>query len=44
MIGKVVATANGKPLGEAPVVALAAVERAGFFERMRQHIAALFSK
>jgi D-alanyl-D-alanine carboxypeptidase (penicillin-binding protein 5/6) len=44
VIGKVVATANGKPLGEAPVVALAGVERAGFFERMRQHIAALFSK
>jgi D-alanyl-D-alanine carboxypeptidase (penicillin-binding protein 5/6) len=44
VVGKVVATANGKPLGEAPVVALAPVERAGFFERMRQHIAALFSK
>jgi len=44
VIGKIVATANGKQLGEAPVVALAAVERAGFFERLRQHIAGLFSK
>ena len=42
--GKVVATANGKPLGEAPVVALASVERAGFFQRMRQHISGWFSK
>ena len=31
VIGKIVATANGKQLGEAPVVALAGVERAGFF-------------
>ena len=44
VVGKVVATANGKQLGEAPLVALGAVERAGFFERIRQHIAALFSK
>ena len=44
VIGKVVATANGKQLGEAPVVALAAVERAGFFQRIRQRISGLFSK
>ncbi|MFL6698396.1 MAG: D-alanyl-D-alanine carboxypeptidase family protein [Vitreoscilla sp.] len=44
VIGKVVATANGKQLGEAPVVALAAVERAGFFQRIRQRIAGMFSK
>jgi len=44
VIGKVVATANGKPLGETPVVALAAVERAGFFQRLGQRISGLFSK
>jgi D-alanyl-D-alanine carboxypeptidase (penicillin-binding protein 5/6) len=44
VIGKIVATANGKPLGEAPVVALAAVERAGFLQRIRQRITGLFSK
>ena len=44
VIGKVVATANGKQLGEAPVVALAGVERAGFFQRMRQHVSGWFSK
>ena len=44
VIGKVVASVNGKPLGEAPVVALAGVERAGFFQRMRQHISGWFSK
>ena len=44
VIGKVVATANGKQLGEAPVVALAGMERAGFFQRMRQRISGLFSK
>jgi D-alanyl-D-alanine carboxypeptidase (penicillin-binding protein 5/6) len=44
VIGKVVASANGKPLGEAPVIALAGVERAGFFQRMRQHISGWFSK
>ena len=44
VIGKVVASANGKQLGEAPVVALAAVERAGFFQRIGQRISGLFSK
>jgi D-alanyl-D-alanine carboxypeptidase (penicillin-binding protein 5/6) len=44
VIGKVVATSNGKPVGEAPLVALADVERAGFLQRMGQHIAKLFGK
>ena len=44
VIGKVVATAGGKQLGEAPVIALAAVERAGFFQRIGQRISGLFSK
>jgi D-alanyl-D-alanine carboxypeptidase (penicillin-binding protein 5/6) len=44
VIGKIVATANGKPLGEAPVIALADVERAGFFERLRQRVSGWFSK
>lgn len=44
VIGKIVATANGKPLGEAPVIALADVERAGFFERLRQRVVGWFSK
>ena len=44
VVGKVIATANGKQLGEAPVVALASVERAGFLQRIRQHITGWFSK
>lgn len=44
VIGKVVATADGKPLGEAPVVALADVERAGFFKRIGQRVSGWFSK
>ena len=44
VIGKVVATANGKTLGETPAVALADVERAGFFQRLWQRITGLFSK
>ena len=44
VIGKIVATADGKQVGEAPVVALAAVERAGFFKRLGQRISGLFSK
>ncbi|MCE4555474.1 D-alanyl-D-alanine carboxypeptidase family protein [Roseateles cellulosilyticus] len=43
-IGKIVATANGKQVGEAPIVALADVERAGFFERLRQRVVGWFSK
>lgn len=44
VIGRLVATANGKPLGEVPVVALAGVERAGFFLRLRQRVTGWFSK
>lgn len=44
VIGKIVATANGKTLGEAPLIALADVERAGFFERLRQRVVGWFSK
>jgi len=44
VIGKLVVTANGKQLGEAPVVALAGVERAGFFLRLRQRVSGWFSK
>jgi D-alanyl-D-alanine carboxypeptidase (penicillin-binding protein 5/6) len=44
VIGKVVATANGKPVGEAPLVAQAEVERAGFLQRMFQRLGKLFGK
>jgi len=44
VIGKVVATSNGKPLGEAPLVAQADVERAGLLMRTWQQIAKLFGK
>jgi D-alanyl-D-alanine carboxypeptidase (penicillin-binding protein 5/6) len=44
VVGKIVATAGGKPVGEAPVVALAAVERAGFLQRIGQRISGWFSK
>jgi D-alanyl-D-alanine carboxypeptidase (penicillin-binding protein 5/6) len=44
VIGKIVATVNGKQVGEAPIVALADVERAGFFERLRQRVVGWFSK
>ena len=44
VIGKLVATAGGKQLGETPIIALAAVERAGFFQRIGQRISGLFSK
>jgi D-alanyl-D-alanine carboxypeptidase (penicillin-binding protein 5/6) len=44
VVGKVVATSNGKPVGEAPLVAQADVERAGFLLRGWQHIARLFGK
>jgi D-alanyl-D-alanine carboxypeptidase (penicillin-binding protein 5/6) len=44
VIGKVVATANGKPLGEAPLVAQVEVERSGWLLRAWQHIAKLFGK
>jgi D-alanyl-D-alanine carboxypeptidase (penicillin-binding protein 5/6) len=44
VIGKVVATANGKPVGEAALVALADVERAGLMQRMWQRMGKLFGK
>jgi len=44
VVGKVVASSNGKPVGEAPLVAQADVERAGFMLRAWQHVAKLFGK
>jgi serine-type D-Ala-D-Ala carboxypeptidase (penicillin-binding protein 5/6) len=44
VIGKVVATSNGKPVGEAPLVAQADVERAGFVLRAWQHMTKLIGK
>ena len=44
VIGKVVATSNGKPLGEAPLVAQVDVERAGVLLRTWQHIAKLLGR
>ena len=44
VIGKVVASSNGKPVGEAPLVAQADVERAGLLLRAWQHLAKLFGK
>ena len=41
VIGKVVATANGKSLGEAPLVAQAEVARSGWWLRAWQHVAKL---
>jgi len=44
VVGKVVATSNGKPIGETPLVALADVERAGLMLRTWQHVTQLFGK
>jgi D-alanyl-D-alanine carboxypeptidase (penicillin-binding protein 5/6) len=44
VIGTVVASSNGKPVGEAPLVAQADVERAGLMQRTWQHVAKLFGK
>ena len=44
VIGKVVATSGGKPVGEAPLVAQADVERAGLLLRMWQHVSKLSGK
>ncbi len=38
VIGKVIAESNGKPVGEAPLIAQADVERAGFFLRLWQRL------
>ena len=43
-VGKVVATSNGKTVGEAPLVALAEVERSGLLLRGWQHVMKLFGK
>ena len=44
VIGKVVATANGKPVGESPLVAQAEVQRSGLLLRAWQHLLKLFGK
>lgn len=44
VIGKVVAESNGKPVGEASLVAQADVERAGFMLRSWQRVTRLFGK
>jgi D-alanyl-D-alanine carboxypeptidase (penicillin-binding protein 5/6) len=44
VIGKVVATANGAAVDEAPLVAQADVERAGFMRRTWQRLMGLFGK
>ena len=44
VVGKVVASANGKPLAEAPLVAQADVERAGFMMRAWQRVTGMFGK
>ena len=44
VIGKVIATSGGKPVGEAPLVAQAEVERSGLLLRGWQHVAKLFGK
>jgi D-alanyl-D-alanine carboxypeptidase (penicillin-binding protein 5/6) len=44
VVGKVIATSNGKPVGEAALVAQADVERAGFLLRAWQHVMKLFGK
>ena len=44
VIGKVIATSNGKTVGETPLVAQAEVERSGLLLRLWQHITRLFGK
>ena len=44
VIGKVIATSNGKPVGETPLVAQAEVERSGWLLRAWQHLTKLFGK
>ncbi len=44
VIGKIVAESNGKPVGEAPLVAQADVKRAGFMLRLWQRVTGLFGK
>ena len=42
VIGKVIANANGKALGEAPLIALADVERSGLLLRTWQYLLRMF--
>lgn len=44
VIGKVVATLDGKPYGEQQLVALQAVEESGFFRKTWQRVRKLFNK
>jgi D-alanyl-D-alanine carboxypeptidase (penicillin-binding protein 5/6) len=44
VIGKVIATSNGKPVGETELVAQAEVERSGWLLRAWQHLLKLFGK
>ena len=44
VVGKVIATSNGKPAGETPLVAQVEVERAGLLLRGWQHVTGLFGK
>ncbi|MEB3753782.1 D-alanyl-D-alanine carboxypeptidase PBP5/6 [Acinetobacter sp. MD2(2019)] len=44
VIGKLVATLDGKVIAEKPVVALKAVDEAGFFSRMIDYVKQFFSK
>lgn len=43
VVGKLIATMDGKVIAEKPLVALQAVEEAGFFSRMIDHIKQFFS-
>jgi D-alanyl-D-alanine carboxypeptidase (penicillin-binding protein 5/6) len=44
VVGKVLATSNGKTVSEAPLVAQADVERSGLLLRGWQHVTKLFGK
>jgi D-alanyl-D-alanine carboxypeptidase (penicillin-binding protein 5/6) len=44
VIGKVIATSNGKPIGEAPLVAQAEVERSGMMLLGWQHVMKLVGR
>jgi len=44
VVGKVIATSNGKPVSEAPLLAQVDVERSGIFLRSWQYVTRLFGK
>ncbi len=44
VVGKVLASSNGKPVGEAPLLAQVDVERSGWLLRAWQHVTRLFGK